>query len=43
MTFHSVIIFIKSVFNKDKSNYYYNIFSEKTSCKLPENKFLYFV
>ena len=29
MTFHNVIIFIKSVFNKDKNNYYYIIFLEK--------------
>ena len=28
MTFH-VIILIKSVVNKNKSNYYYNIFLEK--------------
>ena len=41
MTFHNVIIFIKSVFNKDKNNYYYNIFLEKGSNKLPKNKFLY--
>ena len=30
-TFRNVIIFIKSVFNKDKNNYYYNIFLEKCS------------
>ena len=35
MTFHGVIIFIKSVFNKDKNNYYYNIFLEKAPHKLP--------
>ena len=29
MAFHNVVIFIKSVFNKDKNNYYYNIFLEK--------------
>ena len=28
LTFH-VIILLKSVFNKDKNNYYYNIFLEK--------------
>ena len=26
MTFHDVIIFIKLLFNKDKNNYYYNVF-----------------
>ena len=32
MTFHNVIIiFIKSVFIKDKSKHYYNIFLEKCS------------
>ena len=31
MTFHDVIILIKSVFNKNKNNYYYNIFLEKPS------------
>ena len=34
MTFHNVVILIKSVFNKDKNNYYYNIFLEKASYKL---------
>ena len=28
---HNVIILIKSVFNKNKNNYYYNIFLEKAS------------
>ena len=28
LTFHNVIVLIKSVFNKDKNNYYYNIFLE---------------
>ena len=41
MTFHDVIIHIKSVFNKDKSNYYYNILFEKASYELPKNNFLY--
>ena len=27
--FHNVTIFLKSVVNKDKNNYYYNIFLEK--------------
>ena len=31
MAFHNVIILIKSLFNKDKNNYYYNIFLEKAS------------
>ena len=34
MLFHDVIILIKSVFNKDKNNYYYNICSAKTSYEL---------
>ena len=29
--------FIKSVFNKDQNNYYYNIFLEKVLYELPEN------
>ena len=29
LTFHNVIIPIKSVVNKNKNNYYYNIFLEK--------------
>ena len=37
MTFHNVMVVIKSVFNRDKSNYYYNIFSEKASYELPKN------
>ena len=41
MTFDYVIILIKSVFNKDKTNYYYNIFLEKAFYELPKNKFLY--
>ena len=32
LTCHNVIILIKSVFNKDKNNYYYNIFLEKGLC-----------
>ena len=30
LTFHNVIIHIKSVFNKVKNNCYYNIFLEKS-------------
>ena len=33
LTLHNVIILIKSVFNKDKNHYYYNIFLEKCSYK----------
>ena len=29
LTLHKVIIPIKSVFNKDRNDYYYNIFLEK--------------
>ena len=31
LDFHNVIILLKSAFNKDKNNYYYNIFLEKGS------------
>ena len=37
LTFDNVIILIKSVFDKDKNKYYYNIFLEKSSYELPEN------
>ena len=37
LTFYNVIILIKSVFHKDKNDYYYNIFLEKGSNKLPKN------
>ena len=41
MTF-LVIILIKSGFNKDENNYYYNIFLEKLSDELSKkNRFLY--
>ena len=33
LTFHNIIILIKSVVNKNKNNYYYNIFLEKGSYK----------
>ena len=32
-----VLILNKSVFNKDKNNYYYNIFLEKSLNQLPKN------
>ena len=34
LTLHNVIIHIKSVLNKDKNYYYYNIFLEKCSNQL---------
>ena len=40
MTFHNVVILIKSVWNKDKNNYYYNIFLEKASYELRKRKVL---
>ena len=36
MTFHNFIILIKSAWNKDKNNYYFNIFLEKASYDLPK-------
>ena len=36
MIFHNAIILIKSVFNIDKNNYYYNTFLEKASNELPK-------
>ena len=33
LTFHNIIILIKSVVNKNENNYYYNIFLEKCSYK----------
>ena len=33
LTFHNVIILIKSVVNKNENKYYYNIFFEKSSYK----------
>ena len=36
ITFHNFKILIKSVFNKDKNNCYYNIFLEKASYELPK-------
>ena len=37
MSFHNVIIFIKSVVKKNKNNYYFNIFLEKGSCEDKSN------
>ena len=34
MTSYDVIILIRSVFNKDKNTYYYNIFLQKASLEL---------
>ena len=36
MTLRNVVILVKSVWNKDKSNYYYNMFLEKASYELPK-------
>ena len=38
MTFHDVTILIKSVLNKEKNNYYYNMFLEKASNELPKKQ-----
>ena len=35
LTLHNVIILIKSVFNRDKDNYYYSIFLEKVCIENP--------
>ena len=43
MTFHDVIILLKSVFNKDKTEYYYNILLEKASYELPFDKIRYLI
>ena len=37
LTYHNVIILIKSVINKNENNYYYIIFLEKTSCNDKSN------
>ena len=39
LTFHNIIKLIKSVFNKDKNSYYYNIFLEKVLYELSKNKY----
>ena len=41
LTFHNVIILIKSVVNKNKNNYYYNIFLEKGSYKDKSNTHIF--
>ena len=38
IAFHNVVILIKSVFDKDKNNYYYDIFLENTSYELPKKE-----
>ena len=45
MTFDNVIILIKSVVNKNKNEYYYNIFFEKGSYKDKyfSNEYLYII
>ena len=37
LTFHKVITLIKSVFNKNRNHYHYNIFLEKGLYQLPKN------
>ena len=37
LTFHNIIILIKSVVNKNKNEYYYNIFLEKSLYKDKSN------
>ena len=37
LNFHNIIILIKSAVNKNKKNYYYNIFLEKVSYKDKSN------
>ena len=39
MTLCNVIILVELVWNKDKNNYYYNIFVEKVSYELPKKCF----
>ena len=41
MTFHDVIMIMKSVLNKDKNNYYYNISLEKAFNKVPKKYVFY--
>ena len=41
LTFHDVIILIRSAFNKDKNKYYYSILLEKACYELHKNRFLY--
>ena len=36
ITLCNVIILVKSIWNKDKNNYYYNIFLEKATYELPK-------
>ena len=36
MTFRNVIIIIKSVFNKDRNNYYNNVFLVEAPYELPK-------
>ena len=36
ITLYNVIIFVTPVFNKDKSNFYYNMFLEEASYELPK-------
>ena len=40
MTFHNVIILIKSVVNKNKNDYFCNIFLEKGSYKESDTRYV---
>ena len=42
MTFHNVIILIKSVVNKNENKCYYNIFLEKGLYEDKSNTYLFF-
>ena len=37
LTFNHVLILIQSIFDKDKNNYYYNIFLKKVPYELSKN------
>ena len=43
MTFHNVIILIKSVVNKNENNYYYNIFLGKASHEDKSNTYFFII
>ena len=37
LAFHNVILTIQSVFNKNKNNYFFNVFLENGSYEIPKN------
>ena len=41
MAFCDIMLHVKSVFNKDKNSYYYNIVLKKASYELPKKQILY--